>query len=182
MRWLILVGHLLILALPGSALAGEDASSAVSEVKSAFVYNFIQFTRWPTTPEDSAKADLILCVYARGAIADALSGLEGKPLEQRRIRVKVWPDTPRGCHVVYLATASEPRALSILYAAQEAAALTIAEDYRTPAGDVDIGLFDDGDRLGFAVNLDTARKKGFKFSSKLLRLAKSVFPRPEDEP
>jgi hypothetical protein len=182
MRWLVLVGCLMILAFPAVALAAEGEPAAASEVKSAFVYNFLQFTRWPAAQSGLASADLILCAYARGAMADALASLEGKSVDLRRIRVRIWPEVLNGCHVVYLAATAAPRTASILYAAQEAAALTIAEDYPRPTEGVDIGLFEEDDKFAFAINLETARKSGLQFSSKLLRLAKRVYPRPEDPP
>lgn len=126
---------------------------------------------------------MVLCAYARGTLADALTALEGKPVEEYRLRVKLWPESPRGCRIVFLAAAAmETQGSLILYALRETSSLAIAEDAQTPTDGVSISLFEDGDRLAFAINLEVARKHGLTFSSKLLRLAKSVYPHPEDEP
>lgn len=100
----------------------------------------------------------------------------------RRLRVKLWPESPRGCRIVFLAAAVEPQGSLILYALRETSSLAIAEDAQTPTDGVSISLLENGDRLAFAINLEVARKHGLTFSSKLLRLAKSVYPHPEDEP
>jgi hypothetical protein len=171
----------LALAAPLAAAAGEPGSAAIAELKAAFVYNFLQFTTWAAAPGGAATADLVLCAYARGAVADALVGLDDKPVGPRRIRVRAWPDSARDCAVLYLSAETRPRAALIL-AAAGATALTIAEDTKAPPEGVSIGLFEEGDRLAFAINLDSARNSGVRFSSKLLRLAKSVHPPPEDEP
>lgn len=160
----------------------DPGAAAASELKAAFVYNFLQFTTWTAAPGGTDTADLVLCAYARGAMADALAGLENKPLGSRRLRVRLWPETPRGCRVMYLSAAAQPRASLLLFSAGESAALTIAEESPSSEEGVAISLFEDGEKLAFAINLDSARKSGVKFSSKLLRLARSVFPSPEDEP
>lgn len=125
---------------------------------------------------------MVLCAHARGALADALASLDGKPVEEYRLRVKLWPESPRGCRIVFLAAAVEPQGSLILYTLRETSSLAIAEDAQTPTDGVSISLFEDGDRLAFAINLEVARKHGLTFSFKLLRLAKSVYPPPEDEP
>lgn len=159
-----------------------DPAVAGSELKAAFVYNFLQFTTWTAMPDGADTADLVLCAYARGALADALAGLDNKPLGARRIRIRLWPETPQGCRVMYLSAEAQPRAPLLLHAAGESAALTIAEESENPEKGVAISLFEDGEKLAFAINLDSARRSGITFSSKLLRLARSVVPSPEDTP
>jgi hypothetical protein len=186
MRWLILTGRWLTIAAWGvlAPVQAEGTDSArLSEVKAAFVYNFLQFTTWPSAAKADGKTDFTMCVYARGTTADALAALEGKAVDLHPIRVRLWPETPFGCQVLYVAaTAEPPRRSLIIYNAQAAGMLTIAEEEQTPPAGVVISLFEDGERLAFAVNLDAARQKGLKLSSKLLRLAKTVHPDIEDRP
>lgn len=185
MGWLSSVGRWLVLLIALDPIVGKGEShdlGSVSEVKAAFVYNFLQFTSWPDSP-NMGNGDLTLCAYVRGTMADSLATLEGRPVESRHIHVKLWPDSPRGCQIVFLsAMAAETHGAAILYALRQSVNLAIAEDIQTPTEGISIGLLEDGDRLAFTINLEVARKHGLKFSSKLLRLAKSVYPRPEDEP
>lgn len=186
MRWLLSVGRVLCLWLalmPGRCPAESHEAGSISEVKAAFVYNFLQFTAWQTNPAAPGSSDVVLCAYARGVLADALAALDGNPVETYHLRVKLWPESPRGCRVVFLAAAAmESHGSLILHALRETSHFAIAEDAQTSTDGVSISLFEDGDRLAFAINLEVARKHGLTFSSKLLRLAKSVYPRPEDEP
>lgn len=141
-------------------------SSSEKELKVAFLYNFALYTEWPTPLADG----ITLCVFGRdnlGSALDALAGrqINGKPMAVRRLDGRA---DISGCHMIYIA-ATDAKLPSL----RQKAVLSVKE-----AGNPDfaiISLGREGNRLVFDVDNTNARAAGLALSSKLLRLARSVF-------
>lgn len=160
------------------ALAAAPVPAAVPEyqLKAAFLYNFATFTEWPPT----AATQMTVCVLGHDPFGSALDSLTGKtvhgaPLSTRRITTT---DDARDCRVLFIGAESGIDLGATLAALKGLPILTVTEDKDAMRRGAVIGLVSDGGRVAFDINTAAARDGGLTLSSKLLRLARQVYPAP----
>lgn len=160
---------LVALSSPGTA-AGPVPSS---DIKAAFVYNFLKYTEWP---EDGDKGPIQLClVNADKAVETAFADIDGRSIKGRPVRVQRYGLSGElgGCHLVFY-NDGEARLLLERSHAPSPYSLTVGD----AVGFVDaggmIGLIEQGGRLQFEVNLDATRRSSVRLSAQLLKLARNV--------
>lgn len=168
--WWLAAFVLLGLAWPRPAAAQADERA----VKAAFVYNFIQFTQWPTTPEEP----FTLCVLGRSPMDEALSRLEGKAvldglhLKLQRLANAKAPLT--GCHALYLDDSQRAAAEEMLPRLAGLPILTMSDSDGLADRGLVIEIRRRETKLGFEVNLGAARRANLQLSSRLLKMAAYV--------
>lgn len=165
MAWMALA-----LVLPSPAQAGPSEFV----VKAAFIYNFFKFTDWPVAPGAQQLPTYHLCFAGNPMpYAQAIAALDGKMVAGKPVSVhlEVRGEQLKSCHMVVL---FEEDGVELL---QELAALPIVT-VSDMAGFIYrggmIGLVQNEKRLGFEVNLELANANNIRFSSQMLKLAKSV--------
>ncbi|MBB5017333.1 hypothetical protein HNQ59_000597 [Chitinivorax tropicus] len=161
MLWLLLVG-----CLATSLRAGTDEHS----LKVAYLYNFIQFTQWPTMPADQAFQ---LCVLGSTPLDTALDGLEGKQvLNGMRIKVRhILPKDVDTCHALYVDDSQRKLAEQVLTRLSNAPVLTVTDADGLADRGAMIEIRKRDLKLGFEVNLAQAKRAKLNFSSRMLKLA-----------
>jgi hypothetical protein len=170
---------LLLLLLAASVPAGAEARSNLEyQVKAAFLFNFAKFVEWPADAFDGPQDPVAICVLGKDPFGESLdSVVRGETVNGRRLVVRR-PRNPvetRDCQIVFLARserAYQDEVLSFV----EGAILTVGEDdgFLTEGGIISFVL--EQNRVRFEVNLAAAEAHRLKLSSKLLRLARSVYP------
>jgi hypothetical protein len=155
-----------LLAWPGARADIAPPVAPESELKAAFLVNFILFTDWP---RDVDAPEYRICIF--GGTAPAFARLESRSVRGRPLRVMDNPAPAqwRHCQVMYATDAAAGR--EAWQAAVGQPILTVSEGHDAPGM---LRLFVEGGRVRFAADLDAARAAGLTFSSKLLRLAREV--------
>lgn len=164
---------LAMLAAMASAAAGPVKEY---ELKAALLYNFASFTTWPA----SVPAGMTVCVLGSDPFGPALDALAEKTLRNATVevrRIKQARDA-QGCHVVYLSEAGAGNLAMVLEGLRGMPVLTVADGEDVAQRGVMIGLRLEGSRLVFDVNSATMQAAGLVVSSKLLRLARTVYSSP----
>ena len=156
---------LLLLAACGAAQA---ESVRETDLKAAFVYNFMVLTRWPAGMGPSLK----LCV-AMGPVPAAVEALAGKWVGERMVVVSTIPSTERAgdCHVLHIPSSQAPRAKAWLAAVASSPTLTITEvsDAARQGSMVNLRTLDG--RVVFDVDTQAAAAVQLTLSSQLVKLA-----------
>lgn len=172
------IAGLVLLALLPAADAGTHEASQVAAIKAAFVLNFLKFTDWPPSNPAAPSGELILAVVGEEPLAEQMrANLEGKQVQNRRLRVVAWSDP-----LAWLAQAETTDALFVTAAARDdwptlRAALagrpmvTIANHPGFCATGGMLNLFEQSGRLRFEANPAAARSAGLRLRSDLLSLA-----------
>ncbi|MDD3529993.1 MAG: YfiR family protein [Gallionellaceae bacterium] len=162
---------LLALWLCPAAQADVPAGDALL-LKTAYVYNFAKFVRWPEGAPASANA-LSLCVAGTDELADALARLRGRLVRGRPLTVQYLNggQVPKHCQMLYVAASAQARQAELLQSVRGQPVLTISElPGFARAGGV-IELYREGTRLHFIINLGVARAAGLEIQPGLLGLA-----------
>lgn len=168
---LLLLGMVLTAWHSAPARAQETAPEYV--LKAAFIYNFAAFTDWPPGTGNS----LNLCIVGKNPFGNALDSLEGKPLGAMRFAIKQPSagESLRGCQILFISASEHASIGKLLEGIRGSAVLTIAEGGGVAQQGVIIGLIMEQKKIAFEVNLEAARRSQLSISSKLLRLARTVY-------
>ena len=155
----------------GSVWAQNSAS-----VRLGFLGNFARYVDWPETALRPGMP-LRLCLAPGDADMAAQLGdlssqaVNGRPVQARQV---VRPADASGCHLVFLPAETPGSLAAWLAAAKQTGALTVGDlpDF-VDAGGM-IGLVSVGGRYRFDLNLGVARQAELRFSSQMLKLARTV--------
>lgn len=158
--------RLLMRALPSA----QDVTEAA--LKAAFLYNFAQFTEWPT---DVVAADpFVMCVLGDAAVGDALERAVKRRVIANHSMV-VWQAAPgpqRACRLLYVSGVTVDQAAQLVAGLRDEPVLTISDiEGFTERGGIAQFFFEHG-QLRFSVHLASAKRARLHISSRLLALAK----------
>jgi hypothetical protein len=161
--------------LSSSAWAGP-LTGAEYAVKAGFIYNFANFITWPQGAFKDTPGLLILCLVSDDPQTDVLFNLDGKTVKGRTIKVVAYQDGQclDRSHILYFATQDRETIRRILDQVGNRSILTIGEIPGFTAMGGVIDFFMDNNQLRFKVNVDAARRKGFRMSSQILVSAQIV--------
>lgn len=164
-----------IVAASGGASATMRAQvAAAPELKAVFLLNFTRFAQWPDL---APETPLVLCVLGDEPVLDALSAAaQSQHVNDHRIQVTrmtvsgAWPS----CHVLFVSRTAVKAAEALLESARVSPILTVSDQglFAQSAGIIE--LFAEGDRMKFAVNVNSLGRAHLRLSSRLLALGKIV--------
>lgn len=162
--------------IPAVLMAQTPASRAEYEVKSAYLYSFLQFTTWP--PGTFEPGDPIyLCVLGHDPMGDLLPQVLGdRRVEGREIRivpVSRLVEVNR-CHAAFIAQRNSISAREWLARLRSRPVLTIGEGTGFTEEGGMVALVVVGETVRFEVNRSALRRAGVDLSSRVLRLALRV--------
>lgn len=172
---LVLWAGLCLASAGGRAHASEPVDE--SDLKAAYVFNFIQFIEWPET-DQAEQTDWTVCILPFSPLRRALTALQGRPARKGRpISVRlVESGTLDDCQVLMLHASTPETLLRALRALPpQHGVLTVADGPMLPPANADvmIALVPQAGRVGFTINTDATTRAGLTVSSRLLRLAKA---------
>jgi len=162
--------------LPLVSRAQQDRPTEY-QVKAAYLFNFSRFVSWPSGPSSAVSRPFSICVLGRdpfGPILDATVAGErigGRNVVVRRISQ---PAQAVDCRVLFISSSEDSRLKDILAALDKFTVLTVSDipGFNEHGGMIEFVL--QGDRVRFAVNLDSASEARLTFSSNLLKVAVAV--------
>ena len=165
------------LMMTGGSSAFAQAPASESQVKAAFVYNFLKFVEWPAGAFASAQDSLVVGIVGTSPTAEAAAVfLAGKGVHTRPIAVRrLPPDAPIiGVHAIFVGELRDSTDPQMLLEAASTNVLSIGEarGFATRGGV--IGLLVEDQRVRFEINPEAADSAQLRISSKLLALAKLV--------
>jgi hypothetical protein len=144
-----------------------------SELRSAFVFNFIRFTEFP-----QHTGTLVLCVsegtsmYSRIAGGAVEEAGRGRPIE---VKQTTDAEFMEHCDVAYFPRDRQQPDAELLRALAEKHTLTIGdnEDFLRDGGMIKI--YREGAKIRFEINPKCVERAGLRLSSKVLVLAKIYY-------
>ena len=168
----------LCLGNPTAADAQSDTSREY-RIKAAFLYNFVQFVRWPATAFSSSDAPFHIGILGDDPFGSALDDtVAGESIDGHRLSVMRSPriEELEGCQVIFVCRSEGNSLDAILSELKAKPILTVSEvdGFANKGGDIDFYL--SGGKVRFEINPQSAQQCGLKISSQLLSLGKIVQP------
>jgi len=147
------------------------------QIKAAFLYNFVQFVKWPGTTFPSSDSPFYIGILGDDPFGSALDDtIAGESVDGHRLSVMRSPriEELEGCQVIFVCRSEGNNLDAILSQLKSKPVLTVSEleGFAGKGGDIDFYL--SGGKVRFEINPQSARQCGLKMSSQLLSLGKLV--------
>jgi hypothetical protein len=158
----------------GTPLRAEEPTQEY-QLKLAFMVNFARFITWP---EEAFAEDqqVSLCVVGKNPFGDGLSGLGGKKIGERSLKVKHLETLGNNqqCHLLYLSQTEAGSLANLLQAVSRKPVVTVSDSpgFAAAGGGIEFVLKEG--KLSFIINNSALKDRGIQASSSLLNLAASV--------
>ena len=167
----------LLVSSVGGVTAADRRAASESELKAAFLFNFLKFTEWP--PAAIEDDHLEIGVVGMDANLDLIREmLDGRKFRDQTLVVKNYsdPDNLGPCHILYIGEPQGTTTEKLLAAVQDDAVLTIGESENFIRAGGIIRFIKQDDRIRFEINPVAAERAGLQISSRLLKVAQIVAP------
>jgi hypothetical protein len=164
------------LSVPAPVNAQSDASREY-QIKAAFLYNFVQFVKWPSSAFPGPQAPFCIGVLGDDPFGSALDAtVQGESINGRRFAVlrSTQLDDLEGCQMIFICRSEEGQLPGILAQLKARQILTVSDipGFADEGGDIDFYL--SGDKVRFEIDPESARQRGLQISSQMLALGKIV--------
>ncbi|MFM9916030.1 MAG: YfiR family protein [Rhizobacter sp.] len=165
---LSLVGLLLL------ATAARGADLPEYRLKAAFIYNFAVYTEWPA----EVGTRLNLCVLGQDPFDGELQQLSGKVIGTRNIAVQNMTTRKpiTDCQLLYIAPSAISELPQVLGALNGQKVLVVTDSPGAARDGAAINMAVQNSKILFEVNLKAVQDARLTLSSKLLRLAREIYP------
>lgn len=142
-------------------------------MKAAYLYNFALFTEWPALPDNQ----LNLCLLGKDSFGAALESIDGKLVNDLRLSVHriSGSSSAKHCQILFLGTTDGINIHRLLHDIEDEPVLTVTDNDDLVQAGIMIRMSIENKRLIFDINTEAARRARLAISSKLLRLAKTVY-------
>ena len=156
------------------AAVARGAELPEYRLKAAFLYNFAVYTEWPA----EVGSKLNLCVLGQDPFGGELQQLNGKVIGARSIAVQ--PTTTRqtiaSCQLLYISPSAIGELPQVLGALNGLSVLVVTDSPGAARAGSAINMAVQNSRVLFEVNLKAVQGARLTLSSKLLRLAREIYP------
>lgn len=142
------------------------------QLKVVYIVNFLKFISFARKSEEG----ILVCYFADDYFSDYFKRITGVSVKGKALRIRKVNDINSldGCEVLYVDVMHDENAQALLQVARNEGILDIGngDDFVDNGGLISFSV--QGNRLGFSINLQQAKVKGFQFSASLLDLAYKV--------
>ena len=169
------------LALPAPGI-GQSVDE--SQVKAAYLYNFIKFVEWPPALFPNPDEPFVICVLGDEHTSDVLEqSIQNKKANGRSIRMRRPHSTQdfKSCHVLFLGFSDRDRTAKVLHELRGSSVLTVGQSEGfLPLGGM-INMVRHDRTIELEIDPDIPNMVGLKVSSRLLVVAHIVKIKRETE-
>lgn len=158
-----------------------------SQIKTAYVLNFVKFTEWPNGVVADGK--VTLCVAGNNVLDGTLATLNGRKAGAYELHVVHYPSETilaghtnansalSSCQVVFIGASEQRRFIPIIKSLGDSPVLTISDidDFSENGGG--IGLRYRENKIIFEVNLASVQRSKLRLPGQFLNLASYIFKR-----
>lgn len=158
---------------------GQSQNELENRLKAVYLFNFLQFTKWPDSVFTDARAPIILGVVGNDPMGTALDEavkaekVGEHPINVVRFRTR---DEITKCQALFIGLTEKDSCQTILNAVQGSPTLTVSEISGFNYLGGCIRLYVENNKLRFEINMKSVKEARLKMSSKLIRLAKIINP------
>lgn len=153
-------------------------SLARDEIKVAYMANFIEFTAWPDHALSKEKHILNICFIGRKLSSQTITSLDKRVIQDHQIRVlRLSPGAPlSACHAVFFGITDTGALQDGLKNITHTPVLTVSDmpDFIKYGGMIELFTTPDA-KIRFRINQQAVMQAELALSSKLLRLADTVY-------
>lgn len=142
-------------------------------MKATYLYNFALYTEWPASVGDTIN----VCVLGHEEFGSSLDMINGKQVNNLVLNVSRVSTTSnlKLCQMVFIGESELANAQKVIDILGDTPVLTVIEGPVPPHFGVIVSMIVEDRKLAFNINASAAKRAKLNISSKLLRLARSVY-------
>jgi hypothetical protein len=165
-RLAFLAAILVLAALPAF---GEVATE--SELKAAYLVNFLKYVEWPGT-----RPTINLCLFGRDSLGPYLAAYEGRLIGGRELHIRKVssPEQLADCQELFIPDTEEARIAAVIRWVGKQPILTVSDADTFTRDGGEIALISSEGRLQFDVNAEALSNASLRASPQMLRLARHI--------
>jgi len=160
------------------SVSAQVARPSESELKAAFLYNFIKFTEWPPGEMENKNEPFVIGVLGKDPFGPALDKtIEGERILQKPVVVRRFSrmdESVGKSHVLFISTSEDGNLAAILRLLDRHAILTVSEIENFAERGGMIKLKKESNKVVFEINVEAGKRAGLAMHAQLLKLAKIV--------
>jgi len=163
------------LRLAPDARAAEP--SREYQVKAVFLFNFAQFTEWPSNAFPTTDSPIIIGTLGNNPFGDfLLETVRNEAVRGRKLVVEHYQKVEeiKNCHILYIGQSEADRLEYDLNVLKGRPVLTVSDVENAAYRGVMVRLLTEKNKVRLRVNLDEVKAVGLNLSSKLLRVAEVI--------
>jgi hypothetical protein len=164
------------------SMAYGQTVSREYQLKAVFLYNFVQFTEWPTNAFPGVNAPVVIGVLGTDPFGQVLEEtVRGEKKNGRSLIVERYRrvEDIKDCHALFVCRSEENRLPEILAALHGRSILTVGETDGFAQNGGMIRFLTEKNKIRLRIYVEAARAANLTVSSKLLRLAENASPGKE---
>ena len=147
------------------------------QIKSAFLFNFTKYVKWPVSAFKDTRAPLVLAVLGAdpfGAMLD--KDCAGKTVNGRKIVVKRFASVKSldACHLLFVPASEAGNGALLAQRYAGSSVLIVGESKGFAEHYGLINFYIEKKKVNFEVNVDSVKREKLDISSQLLKLARIV--------
>jgi hypothetical protein len=158
-------------------LSGHATQAQISreyQLKAVFLFNFAQFTDWPTNAFADPKSPIVIGIVGPDPFGAALEDtIRGENVGGRPLRVEHFarPADIKTCHMLFISQPDIRYTEEILNALKGNPVLTVSDAESPATSEIMIRFLVENNKVHFRINPQAARAVNITLSSRLLRVA-----------
>lgn len=155
----------------------EETDFNEYDVKAGFMYNFPKFIEWPGDTFSDVDKVITLCVVGIDPFRKALGAIDNKIVQNKRLEIKYMGRSKdlKMCSMLFISGSEKDNLSQILETVKGAPTLTIGDTKGFAQQGIMINFVMEKNKVGFEINTESARRANITISSKLLKLAKTIY-------
>ncbi|MGA2030208.1 MAG: YfiR family protein [Verrucomicrobiota bacterium] len=170
-------GLWLMLSCLGLNVARGQTVSHEYPLKAVFLFNFAQFTDWPTNAFDKPDSPLVIGVLGDdpfGALLD--DAVRGETVNGRKFAVERYlhVEDIKTCHILFISQSETRRLDKIEAGLKGKPVLTVSDIDNSAYRGVCVQFVTINNKIHLRINLDSLKDANLTMSSKLLRVSEII--------
>jgi hypothetical protein len=167
---------LMLFCLDLSVARGQTVSHEYP-LKAVFLFNFAQFTDWPTNAFEKPDSPLVIGVLGDdpfGALLD--DAVRDEIVNGRKFVVERYRrvEDIKICHILFISQSETRRLDKIVATLKGKPVLTVSEIDNSAYNGVRVQFITENNKIRFRINMDSLKEANLTMSSKLLRVAEII--------
>ncbi|MDD5262644.1 MAG: YfiR family protein [Methylacidiphilales bacterium] len=154
-----------------------EAQSKEYQLKAAFLYNFAQFVKWPTSSFATSDTPFYIGVLGDDPFEGALEKIiQGESIDNHRLAIirSQRVEDLKDCQLLFISKSEDGHVGQILSSLDARPILMVSEIGGFAQSGGAINLYLQEGKVRFSINPEAAQRRGLRISSQLLSLGKVV--------
>jgi hypothetical protein len=163
-----------------NAATGQTVSHEYP-LKAVFLFNFAQFTDWPTNAFDTPASPLVIGILGDDPFGRVLDdAVQGETVNGRQFVVERYRrlEDIKTCHILFISQSEITRLDDIVEKLKGKTVLTVSEIDGSAYRGVCVRFITENNKIHLRINTDALQAAKLTMSSKLLRVAELVTTTP----